>query len=567
MNLKEHIRKVLKEESRSTDMKTTQSELLNMFGDRIEIVNRKFGSYGSTFDIIVDNLDQELLDKINQFMNSKGWFPTNVGFSGLKGRIYSQNVKDYLGEDEVQITYEADSPETTKVGQTKAYHVIPDIYFNKMNQEGLIPKSESKLSNHPDRVYLYRNQDEHKSLVWALWNSLSKEKQEKIKKYYVLEIDLTQLPNHEFFNDPQAMANYGAIYTNKPIPRTAIKVIDKIDTSSIQTIDKSEMSKEQEKIARDELKQKEKERIDREKQQEKSDLKSAEYKKKIDALPDNIKYMDINDLVNLEEHIRKVVKEETFIRTSNQDYSNLIKKMVLDYVDFDICKLVVKKIDNTKNQYLIIMMVDQSLKTSYREELQDYISNMIPLTVYVSISDGMECKKFMGIEHPKQLSESTLPPQVLRRHHLIDEMFKEMRIRYKRLFCNYRNPNILLSVLYERTLEDLYHAWFSETVSDDDWDFASEYIQKYLIDKYEKDTIDLWNKRCENNGSIRKEEETEGVGGYSAPAFEMKPDHVHFKHQYNEESEITERCWKGYTQKGMKTMFGKRYPNCVKKTK
>ena len=60
-----------------------------------------------------------------------------------------------------------------------------------------------------------------------------------------------------------------------------------------------------------------------------------------------------------------------------------------------------------------------------------------------------------------------------------------------------------------------------------------------------------------------KEEETEGVGGYAAPAFEMKPDHVHFKHLYNE-SELTERCWKGYTQKGMKTMFGKRYPNCVK---
>jgi hypothetical protein len=150
----------------------------------------------------------------------------------------------------------------------------------------------------------------------------------------------------------------------------------------------------------------------------------------------------------------------------------------------------------------------------------------------------------------------------------------------------------------------------------------------------------------------QKEEETEGVGGYAAPAFEMKPDHVHFKHLYNEaelpiqirrrankidrlvdvmlndmyvddydsekqffdgvvfelgwlvrnedfelhdvewmdiydyideyrrddineyykehqkeemnESEITERCWKGYTKKGMKTMFGKRYPNCVK---
>ena len=31
------------------------------------------------------------------------------------------------------------------------------------------------------------------------------------------------------------------------------------------------------------------------------------------------------------------------------------------------------------------------------------------------------------------------------------------------------------------------------------------------------------------------------------------------------EDNLAEKCWKGYTKKGMKTMFGKRYPNCVKK--
>ena len=31
--------------------------------------------------------------------------------------------------------------------------------------------------------------------------------------------------------------------------------------------------------------------------------------------------------------------------------------------------------------------------------------------------------------------------------------------------------------------------------------------------------------------------------------------------------EISEDCWDGYEKKGMKTMFGKRYPNCVKKKK
>jgi hypothetical protein len=34
----------------------------------------------------------------------------------------------------------------------------------------------------------------------------------------------------------------------------------------------------------------------------------------------------------------------------------------------------------------------------------------------------------------------------------------------------------------------------------------------------------------------------------------------------NEEIQLNEKCWEGYTQKGMKTMFGKEYPNCVKKT-
>ena len=32
----------------------------------------------------------------------------------------------------------------------------------------------------------------------------------------------------------------------------------------------------------------------------------------------------------------------------------------------------------------------------------------------------------------------------------------------------------------------------------------------------------------------------------------------------NSKKTLDEKCWKGYKKKGMKTMFGKRYPNCVK---
>ena len=39
---------------------------------------------------------------------------------------------------------------------------------------------------------------------------------------------------------------------------------------------------------------------------------------------------------------------------------------------------------------------------------------------------------------------------------------------------------------------------------------------------------------------------------------EFEPTGVSFQ-------QFSEKCWKGYEKKGMKTMFGKRYPNCVKK--
>ena len=47
-----------------------------------------------------------------------------------------------------------------------------------------------------------------------------------------------------------------------------------------------------------------------------------------------------------------------------------------------------------------------------------------------------------------------------------------------------------------------------------------------------------------------------------------KPTYVSTdKKKMKEETQVDEACWKGYEKKGMKTMFGKRYPNCVKKTK
>lgn len=43
-----------------------------------------------------------------------------------------------------------------------------------------------------------------------------------------------------------------------------------------------------------------------------------------------------------------------------------------------------------------------------------------------------------------------------------------------------------------------------------------------------------------------------------------RPQRLGMYEQGITEAELAEACWKGYHKDGMKTMFGKRYPNCVK---
>ena len=65
-----------------------------------------------------------------------------------------------------------------------------------------------------------------------------------------------------------------------------------------------------------------------------------------------------------------------------------------------------------------------------------------------------------------------------------------------------------------------------------------------------------------NWGNSTKKEEFEGF--YDLPAF-TESQIAAMKYAGIEVEVIDEACWKGYEKKGMKTMFGKKYPNCVKK--
>lgn len=318
MNLRESIRRILKEEVESTDIKKLQIDLVNLIGksdikdgDRIKIAD-KLISFGSSFKIIVDRLDQSVLDQIVEFVKKNGWFPIAIGFADMDLHRFSTNVKDYIGEEDVEIEFEANQSKEIDIKQTKAFHVTPDIFIDQIKQSGLTLKSESKLSDHPSRIYVFLNPDKGvaKDMVSTLWNSLSFDKRRTIKKYYVLEIDLTKIPNHEFYIDPQTMITFEAMYTTEPIPASAIKVIGEINTNELKIRNNDvKISKDEEKRLRREKKQKEEERLLKQKKDEEISSRMDKIRQQFSQLPDDVKNMDISSL-GLEESIRRIIRKE-----------------------------------------------------------------------------------------------------------------------------------------------------------------------------------------------------------------------------------------------------------------
>ena len=71
---------------------------------------------------------------------------------------------------------------------------------------------------------------------------------------------------------------------------------------------------------------------------------------------------------------------------------------------------------------------------------------------------------------------------------------------------------------------------------------------------------------AKKQASKLKVDPTKGKSPNKRTSFQDKDFKPTFEH-YDWRSTLDEKCWDGYEKKGMKTMFGKRYPNCVKKSK
>jgi hypothetical protein len=122
----------------------------------------------------------------------------------------------------------------------------------------------------------------------------------------------------------------------------------------------------------------------------------------------------------------------------------------------------------------------------------------------------------------------------------------------RRLYTD-ENPNDTVSVKF-RTKQDII-----DTLNKESFKSKSHARQSQIIN--------LIHQRLRVALERAKDPEVKKRLRTAFEYIEQRKEQSKRKTEEMKEGEITEKCWKGYTQKGMKTMFGKRYPNCVKKKK
>jgi len=219
--------------------------------------------------------------------------------------------------------------------------------------------------------------------------------------------------------------------------------------------------------------------------------------------------------MNLKENIRKILKEETSIQTK-------LKNKIDSFGIRSVIKLmglntIVKVLDLDLNDVDTQLMLVKNF--IYHTKVED-----IELS-FLEVKNSASGGKIIKVYFTTESNASNITSWYV--HNLCDELDKLFPFRVKPSWSpvfGSRNSKVFLD---------------SEVIKDDE---ESELNEKWS-EKYKKSI------NCNN------------PKGFSQKA------HCAGRKKEMKEEELTEKCWKGYTQKGMKTMFGKRYPNCVKKTK
>jgi hypothetical protein len=200
---------------KTTNIGKTLNILEKKYSLKFTFTKSKNSFYIKTFSTDINTL----LNGIIKDANNLGWFPSFMETEEYTGKWDEK----YFKEGEIKLRFEAKfDEEVVENIPSILYHITPAQNSDKILNIGLVPKSRSKSSYHPDRVYLSKDLKDIENLGEMFYQKTG------VKDWSILKIETDMVPGDylKLYTDPNYTQGY---YTLNNIPPQAIEKIKDIN--------------------------------------------------------------------------------------------------------------------------------------------------------------------------------------------------------------------------------------------------------------------------------------------------------------------------------------------------
>jgi len=212
--------------------------------DSIKLINGKINNFGiasldnggKIINVLLNNFDLEKAKDFLIFINNLGYFISSYKINNVDYKFISDNqfLKD-ISENfinkhikyPITLKIEAIFDEVASDVSEKLYHVTTRTHIEKINKIGLVPKSKSKKSYHPERIYLAKDKDSALEIAAQILNVGYGDFD--FSDYILIEVNskILKEQNNKIYKDPN-FAEKG-FYVLNNIPKEAIIKITNIE--------------------------------------------------------------------------------------------------------------------------------------------------------------------------------------------------------------------------------------------------------------------------------------------------------------------------------------------------
>jgi hypothetical protein len=167
-----------------------------------------------------DTFDFSKINKVLTLVNNLGYFPSMFTYFDDNDSDFTEKYtpaffKDVLINEKpksIFLQFEAKYDVIVDVPKY-VYHITSTYNINKIKKIGLTPKTQSKISTHPDRIYVSLSEEYSNEIYWQIRGDF------RNHTGIELVIDTSQL-DQSFYEDPNFQTM--GVYTYKNIPPQAI---------------------------------------------------------------------------------------------------------------------------------------------------------------------------------------------------------------------------------------------------------------------------------------------------------------------------------------------------------